>query len=66
MPKFTVSRLLTFQSSCAKPSYVRRATAINPSNPYSHLVLVAALALSDRGAEAREALQRYLALPSSG
>ncbi len=44
----------------------RRATAINPSNPYSHLVLVAALALSDRGAEAREALQRYLALPSSG
>jgi tetratricopeptide (TPR) repeat protein len=44
----------------------RRATAINPNNPYSHLALVAALALSDRGAEAREALQRYLALPSSG
>jgi len=32
----------------------------------SHLVLVAALASSDRGAEAREALQRYLALPSVG
>ena len=30
------------------------------------MVLVAALALTDHDAEAREALQRYLALPSSG
>jgi adenylate cyclase len=44
----------------------RRAIAINPHNPYSHVVLVAALALTDHDAEAREALQRYLALPSSG
>jgi adenylate cyclase len=39
----------------------RRAIAINPYNPYSHVVLVAALALTDHDAEAREALQRYLA-----
>jgi adenylate cyclase len=39
----------------------RRAIAINPKNPYSHVVLVAALALTDHDAEAREALQRYLA-----
>ena len=31
-----------------------------------HLNLVAALALTDHDAEAREALQRYLALPSTG
>jgi hypothetical protein len=31
-----------------------------------HLNLVAALALTGRDAEAREALQRYLALPSTG
>jgi adenylate cyclase len=45
----------------------RRSIAINPnSDPFSHLVLVAALALTDHDAEAREALQRYLALPSAG
>ena len=43
----------------------RRALAINPNNPFAHLALVAALALTDHNAEAREALQRYLALPSS-
>ena len=43
----------------------RRAIAINPNNPFAHLALVAALALTDHNAEAREALQRYLALPSS-
>jgi TolB-like protein/class 3 adenylate cyclase/tetratricopeptide (TPR) repeat protein len=44
----------------------RRAIAINPNYiPYTHVVLVAALALTDHEAEAREALQRYLALPSS-
>ena len=30
------------------------------------MILVAALALTDHDAEAGEALQRYLALPSSG
>ncbi len=35
-------------------------------NPYPHLVLVAALALTGHDAEAREALQLYLALPSTG
>ena len=39
----------------------RRAIAINPYNPYAHVVLVAALALTDHDAEAREAFQRYLA-----
>ena len=43
----------------------RRALAINPNNPFAHLALVAALALTGHNAEAREALQRYLALPSS-
>ena len=42
----------------------RRALAINPKNPFAHVVLVAALALTDHDAEAREALQRYLAPPS--
>ena len=43
----------------------RRSIAINPNDPYSHLALVAALALTGREVEAREALQRYLALPST-
>ena len=32
----------------------------------AHVALVAALALTGHDAEAREALQRYLALPSTG
>jgi adenylate cyclase len=45
----------------------RRAIAAKPNyNVSSHVVLVAALALTDHDAEAREALQRYLALPSTG
>ena len=45
----------------------RRAIATKPDyNNFSHLTLVAALALTDRDAEARETLQRYLALPSTG
>ena len=44
----------------------RRSIAISPSNPNSHVALVAALALTGHEGEAREALQRYLALPSSG
>jgi adenylate cyclase len=44
----------------------RQAIAINPYNPFAHLALVAALALTGHDAEARAALQRYLALPSSG
>ena len=45
----------------------RRAIATKPNyNPYSHAILVAALALTGHDAEAREALQRYLALPSTG
>ncbi len=39
----------------------RQALAINPYNPYAHVVLVAALGLTDHDAQAREALQRYLA-----
>ncbi|MGA8586213.1 MAG: adenylate/guanylate cyclase domain-containing protein, partial [Roseiarcus sp.] len=39
----------------------RRAIAINPDyNAFAHAMLVAALALTDQDAEAREALQRYL------
>jgi adenylate cyclase len=45
----------------------RRAIAINPDyNAFAHAMLVAALALTDHDAEAREALQRFLALPSTG
>ena len=45
----------------------RQAIAINPNYvAYIHATLVAALALTGHDAEAREALQRYLALPSTG
>ena len=46
----------------------RQAIAINPTIDvqYTHATLVAALALTGHDAEAREALQRYLALPSTG
>ena len=45
----------------------RRAIAINPNYlPTAQASLVAALVSTDRDAEAREALQRYLALPSTG
>jgi adenylate cyclase len=40
----------------------RRALAIYPYNPYANVLLVSALALTGHDAEAREALQRYLAL----
>ena len=44
----------------------RRSIAINPtSDPFSHVVLVAALALAGHDAEAREALRRYLASPAT-
>jgi tetratricopeptide (TPR) repeat protein len=47
--------------------WARQAIAINPNYvQYIHSVLVAALALIGHDAEAREALQRYLALPSTG
>jgi adenylate cyclase len=46
---------------------LRQAIAINPNYiQWAHALLVAALALTDHDAEAREALQRYLALPSTG
>jgi adenylate cyclase len=46
--------------------WARHAIAINPNYVhYIHSVLVAALALAGHDAEAREALQRYLALPST-
>jgi hypothetical protein len=45
----------------------RQGIGIKPNyNPFSYLALVAALALTGRDAEAREALKRYLALPSTG
>ena len=45
----------------------RQAIAINPNYvQYIHATLVAALALAGHDAEAREELQRYLALPSTG
>ena len=44
----------------------RQSIAINPSYIfYVHTILVAALALTDHDAEAREALERYLALPTT-
>jgi tetratricopeptide (TPR) repeat protein len=45
----------------------RQAIAIHPNYvQYIHATLVAALALTGHDAEARQALQRYLALPSTG
>jgi adenylate cyclase len=47
--------------------WARQAIAINPNYvQYIHSVLLASLALTGHDAEAREALQRYLALPSTG
>jgi tetratricopeptide (TPR) repeat protein len=45
----------------------RHAIAVNRDYvPWAHTFLVAALALTGHDAQAREALQRYLALPSAG
>ena len=47
--------------------WARQAIAINPNYvQFVHAALVAALALAGQDAEAREALKRYLALPSTG
>jgi class 3 adenylate cyclase/TolB-like protein len=47
--------------------WARREIAINPNYaPYLHSVFVAALAFTGHETEAREALQNYLALPSTG
>ncbi|HEY1454295.1 MAG TPA: adenylate/guanylate cyclase domain-containing protein [Roseiarcus sp.] len=47
--------------------WARQAIAVNPNYvQYIHATLVAALALAGHETEAREALQRYLALPSTG
>ena len=47
--------------------WARQAIAINPNYiQYIHTTLVAALALTGHDAEVRQALQRYLALPSTG
>jgi tetratricopeptide (TPR) repeat protein len=49
--------------------WARRAIAVDPNNlqiPYAHADLIAALQLTGREREAREALQRYLALPLGG
>jgi tetratricopeptide (TPR) repeat protein len=47
--------------------WARRAIAVNPNNvPFAHADLIAALELTGREGEAREALQRYLALPFGG
>ncbi len=43
-----------------------QAIAVRIRFQYVHATLVAALALTGHDAEAREALQRYLALPSTG
>jgi tetratricopeptide (TPR) repeat protein len=45
--------------------WARRAIAAGTSNPFPHATLAAALALTRHEAEAREALQHYLALPPS-
>ena len=47
--------------------WARQAIAVNPNYVhYIHTTLVAALALAGHDAEARDALKRYLALPSTG
>jgi adenylate cyclase len=45
--------------------WARRAIAVNSDvNPMAHATIIAAFALTGRDAEAREALRRYLAIPS--
>jgi adenylate cyclase len=47
--------------------WARKAIAINPNHiPNVHFVLIAALALAGHDTDAKEALRRYLALPSAG
>ena len=46
--------------------WARRAIAVGTNEPYPYASLAAALALTGHEVEAREALQRFLALPSSG
>jgi adenylate cyclase len=46
--------------------WARRAIAVGTNEPYPYASLSAALALTGHEAEARDALQRFLALPSSG
>ena len=46
--------------------WAHRAIAVNASYHEPYAYLTAALALSGHEADAREALQRYLALPSAG
>jgi adenylate cyclase len=46
--------------------FARQSLAISPNYPLAHKDLIAALALSGRDAEARDALQRFLALPPAG
>jgi tetratricopeptide (TPR) repeat protein len=46
---------------------LRHVITINPNDiPWAHTTLVAALALTGRDTQARESLQRYLALSSIG
>jgi len=45
--------------------WARRAITLGTDNPFPHTFLTAALALTGHEAEAREALQHYLAMPSS-
>jgi adenylate cyclase len=45
--------------------WARQAIAAGQSNPFNQANVAAALALTDHEAEAREALQQFLALPSS-
>ncbi len=56
LKKYDQAIELARRSVSAKPEY----------NGSSHVVLIAALALTAQAAEALEALQRYLALPSTG
>jgi tetratricopeptide (TPR) repeat protein len=45
--------------------WARRAAVLGTSIPFPYALLAAALALTGQEAEAHEALQQYLALPSS-
>ena len=45
--------------------WARRAIAVGTSSPFNQANVAAALALAGHEAEAREALQQFLALPSS-
>jgi tetratricopeptide (TPR) repeat protein len=59
------SALLALKQYDQAIEWARRAIEIHPDNVTPHMFIVAALALTGQESQAREALERYLAIPSA-